>query len=91
MRHSDVRTTLNLYGDAFTTDMRHAQSIVPIPVALRFQNVQLFTVKAIFVPCVAIFLQQGKNVGSITLFVLSIDLCKQFENAQHGNTNYRNN
>jgi integrase len=28
MRHSDVRTTLNLYGDAFTTDMRQAHDKV---------------------------------------------------------------
>ncbi len=28
MRHADVRTTLNLYGDAFTTDMRTAHEKV---------------------------------------------------------------
>ena len=28
MRHSDIRTTLNLYGDAFTTDMRTAHEKV---------------------------------------------------------------
>jgi integrase len=28
MRHADIRTTLNLYGDAFTADMRQAHGEV---------------------------------------------------------------